>query len=189
MCTHARASTAPGASREGSRLRGSTSSRSPGPKHHMGMDAANVRLHQRVREQGSVGIGHAAPGEDDCDLPLQKIRSTHRSRSVPGFSHQPSSNRHISPMFVARAPRCRCRGPHGPKVAEGVVDTTSKRLEGVRPAMASRLASAAGHRENMAVKWLRSRAGPPSPGTPSGSSGAVWPRRRWLPEGRGPGRC
>ncbi|MCY4453477.1 MAG: hypothetical protein OXC01_16170 [Immundisolibacterales bacterium] len=40
----------------------------------MGTDAAKVRLHQRVREQGSVDIGHAAPGEDDCDLPLQQIR-------------------------------------------------------------------------------------------------------------------
>ena len=37
-------------------------------------------------------------------------------------------------------------GPHGPKDAEGVVDTTLKRLEGVRPATASRLVSAAGHR-------------------------------------------
>ena len=58
-----------------------------------------------------------------------------------------------SPIFVARAPSCRGSGPHGPQDAEGVVDTTSKRLEGVRPATAAtlgarsdRLASAAGNR-------------------------------------------
>ena len=48
-----------------------------------------------------------------------------------------------SPTFVARASRCRCDKAHGPKDAEGVVDTTSKRLEGVRLVTASRLASAA----------------------------------------------
>ena len=35
------------------------------------------------------------------------------------------------------------RGPHGPKGAEGVADTTSKRLEGVRPVTAHGSASAA----------------------------------------------
>ena len=49
----------------------------------------------------------------------------------------------ISPTFVARASRRRCDGPHGPKDAEGVVDTTSKRLEGVRPVTAHGSASAA----------------------------------------------
>ena len=39
---------------------------------------------------------------------------------------------HVSPTFVARVSRCRCDKAHGPKYAEGVVDTTSKRLEGVR---------------------------------------------------------
>ena len=42
----------------------------------------------------------------------------------------------MSPIFVARALRCRDSGPHGPRGAEGVADTTSKRLEGVRPASA-----------------------------------------------------
>ena len=34
---------------------------------------------------------------------------------------------HISPTFVARASRCRCDKAHGPKDAEGVVDTTVRR--------------------------------------------------------------
>ena len=94
----------------------------------------------------------------------------------------PCASRNVSPIFVARAPRCRGSGPHGPRGAEGragtrrsaggassrragkpgmacpackrsrdcaakqVADTTSKRLEGVRPANASRWASAAGNR-------------------------------------------
>ena len=53
----------------------------------------------------------------------------------------------ISPTFVARAPRQCCGGPHGPnervRAGEGVADTTSKRLEGVRLVTASRSASAA----------------------------------------------
>ena len=49
----------------------------------------------------------------------------------------------ISPTFVARARRCRCDKAHGPNDAEGVADTTSKRLEGVRLVTASRSASAA----------------------------------------------
>ncbi len=50
----------------------------------------------------------------------------------------------ISPAFVARAARRRCDRPHGPKDAEGVADTTSKRLEGVQPVTAHGSASAAG---------------------------------------------
>ena len=49
----------------------------------------------------------------------------------------------ISPTFVARAPRQCCGGPHGPKGAEGVADTTSKRLAGVRPVTAHGSVSAA----------------------------------------------
>ena len=57
----------------------------------------------------------------------------------------------IAPAFVARASRCRGGKAHGPRermrAAEGVADTSanalSKRLEGVRLATASRLASAA----------------------------------------------
>ena len=52
----------------------------------------------------------------------------------------------ISPTFVARARRRRCDRAHGPKerllAAEGVADTTLKRLEGVRPVTASGSASA-----------------------------------------------
>ena len=54
----------------------------------------------------------------------------------------PAPSGNISPIFVARAPRCHGSGSHGPRDAEGVADTTSKRLEGVRPATVSRLASA-----------------------------------------------
>ena len=50
---------------------------------------------------------------------------------------------HFSPAFVARASRCRCGGSHGLNDAAGVVVTTSKRREGVRPATASGSAAAA----------------------------------------------
>ena len=40
--------------------------------------------------------------------------------------------------FVARASGCRCDVRHGPEDGEGVADTTSSRLEGVRPDTASR---------------------------------------------------
>ena len=56
-----------------------------------------------------------------------------------------------SPMFVARAPRRCCDWPNGPSDAEGVVDTTSKRREGVRPVTAHGSASAAVHRWNIAA--------------------------------------
>ena len=87
---------------------------------------------------------------------------------IGGVVHNPSDAVHAmraGPRAAARpvAPpgglaaifhRCSSRGrqdacgsgPHGPKDAEGVADTTSKRLEGVRTANASRLASAAEHR-------------------------------------------
>ena len=49
----------------------------------------------------------------------------------------------MAPAFVARVLKRRCGGAHGPKDAEGIVDTMSKRLEGVRPATASDSATAA----------------------------------------------
>ena len=49
---------------------------------------------------------------------------------------------YVAPTFVARAPKRRCGGAHGLKDAEGIVDTMSKRLEGVRPVTASDSASA-----------------------------------------------
>ena len=42
--------------------------------------------------------------------------------------------------------RCRCDGGHGPEDGEGVADTTSSRLEGVRPVTASRSACVVGGR-------------------------------------------
>ena len=70
-----------------------------------------------------------------------------RTVAHPGRSSRGGNGRaspEISPAFVARAWRCRCDKAHGPKDAEGVVDTTLKRLEGVRLVTASRSASAAG---------------------------------------------
>ena len=58
----------------------------------------------------------------------------------------PRSGRNNSPMYVARAQRCRGSGSNGPRDAEGVAGTSacalSKRLKGVRPATARRSASA-----------------------------------------------
>ena len=51
---------------------------------------------------------------------------------------------HFSPRSVARAPRCRCGGAHGPEAGAGVVYTTLSRPAGVRPATASISAAAAG---------------------------------------------
>ena len=42
------------------------------PKHPVGMDAAKIRLHQRIGKQGSVDSAHAAPDEDVCDLSRQQ---------------------------------------------------------------------------------------------------------------------
>ena len=44
------------------------------PKHPVGTNTAKVRLHRRVREQGSASIGHAASGEDGRDLAPQPVR-------------------------------------------------------------------------------------------------------------------
>ena len=121
-----------------------------------------------------------------------------------------SPSAHTSPMFVARAPRClwncgnigdvftrkyqrknlgffRICGPHGPRDAEGAAVPASKRLSGVRPATASRLASAAGHRCNMRAIAAHGRprtpeggpgpAPPPAPGRAHGQA----PRRRAAP--------
>jgi hypothetical protein len=49
---------------------------------------------------------------------------------------------HISPPFVARASRCRCGGSHAVEDGAGVADTTSSRLERVRPVTARRSAAA-----------------------------------------------
>ena len=49
---------------------------------------------------------------------------------------------HISPTFVTKGSRRRCGGAHEWKDAEGIVDTKSKRFEGVRPATASASAAA-----------------------------------------------
>ena len=44
---------------------------------------------------------------------------------------------HFSPAFVATASRCRCDWAHGLEDGEGVADTTSNRLQGVRLVTAS----------------------------------------------------
>ena len=90
-------------------------------------DDAVVPRFPRVLEQVAIETGGEAP------------QGPRRSRSWNCSRRADRTSPEKSPIFVARAPRCRGSGPHGLKGAEGVVDTTSKRLEGVRPATASRL--------------------------------------------------
>ena len=70
--------------------------------------------------------------------------SRKRRQQLLPTSYRHRASRRLYPTFVARARRCRCDKAHGPNDAEGVADTTSKRLEGVRLVIASRSASAAG---------------------------------------------
>jgi len=56
------------------------------------------------------------------------------------------SSLHISPFFVTRTPRRRHDGVHGVEGGEGVVDTTSNRLQRVRPVRARVSGAAAGNR-------------------------------------------
>ena len=60
----------------------------------------------------------------------------HPARAAQGTSP------HISPPFVGRASRRRCDGGRGPEDGERLADTTSSRLEEVRPGTASRSACA-----------------------------------------------
>ena len=104
-------------------------------------NAARRRRHRRrARRRAQSGppfraqpAGAGRTGSSRCCARSASPSRTTRGQSAFGTS------RNISPIFVARAPRCRDSGPHGPRDAEGVADTTSKRLEGVRPASASRL--------------------------------------------------
>ena len=81
------------------------------------------------------GCGRTRPGSGYHD-PEREIAARGREAASP----------ETSPIFVARARRCRCDKAHGPKermrAAEGVADPTSKRLEGVRLVTASRSAAA-----------------------------------------------
>ena len=76
-------------------------------------------------------------------LCLARHRKQSSRERMPGAR---SAGPQVSPIFVARASRCRDSGAHGLKDAEGVADTTSKRRDGVRPANTSILASAVGNR-------------------------------------------
>ena len=117
-------------------------------------NAARRRRHRRrPRRRAQSGppfraqpAGAGRTGSSRCCARSASPSRTTRGQSAFGTS------RNISPIFVARVPRCRDSGPHGPRDAEGVADTTSKRLEGVRPASASRLASAAGNRCDIAAR-------------------------------------
>ena len=94
---------------------------------------------------------------DDCrltppDLEIRLVSAHPRpgDRRQPDARHRRRGRRaaltpspHFSPAFVARASRRRCGGSHGLNDAAGVVVTTSKRREGVRPATASGSAAAA----------------------------------------------
>ena len=76
--------------------------------------------------------------------------------------HRPGARPHFSPAFVARASRRRGDGAHGLNDAAGVVVTTSKRREGVRPVNASGSAAAA-------EGWVESTTGAVAVGGRGGS--------------------
>ena len=75
--------------------------------------------------------------------PVNRLRGGMRSVLTRTARTLEKTSPHMAPGFVARAPKRRCGGAHGQKGAEGIVDTMSKRLEGVRPATASDSAAAA----------------------------------------------
>ena len=98
--------------------------------HHftrLAKGSASVPIHRQQATQVAPGKPADTPGS-----------GTVAGRLVPDQRLIPSP--HISPPFVARASSCRCDGGHGPEDGEGVADTTSSRLQGVRPFTASRSA-------------------------------------------------
>ena len=66
-----------------------------------------------------------------------------QQEGLTGYTAIAPASPDMTPAFVARAPKHRCGGADGWKDAEGIADTMSKRLEGVRPATASDSAAAA----------------------------------------------
>ena len=88
-----------------------------------------------------------------------ELSELHHADAIEGPRCSHGSSPHMSPIFVARTPRrrggakisdFRASGTNGPKergrAADDVAATTSKRLEGVRPANASGSAAVAGDR-------------------------------------------
>ena len=88
------------------------------------------------------------------------------SKNAANFSSLGRTRRNFR-VFRILAPRCHSSGPNGPRerfaLAEGVAGPSacalSTRLRGARPATASRLAFAAGHRRSMAARTCSSEAG------------------------------
>ena len=137
--------------------------RAPGPKdprrfvmqvlrkvRHRRPDPRVDRVHARLRRMAERDDGEPQPPflEGHDLLGDEGLREARIALENEHDGRRRCSSPHRSPTFVARASRRRGGGPHGPKermrAAEGVVDTTSKRLEGVRPVTAHGSASAAG---------------------------------------------
>ena len=97
-----------------------------------------------------------SPAQDSADL-TQPAPPPAADGQGPEHRMEQEASPHMAPAFVARALQRRCGGAHGLKDAEGIVDTMSKRLEGVRRATASDSAVAA-------EGWRHMRACPVSIG-------------------------
>ena len=74
----------------------------------------------------------------------RKSAKSATSMRIVGDAHATRFSPHISPPFLARVSRRRPDGAHEPQGGAGVADTTSSRLQGVRPVRASASAAAAG---------------------------------------------
>ena len=128
--------------------------------HQLVRDA--LRLEDCCKEPGSGGLVAWRVHGVDPDVLLQPLDGLireicrrhlcggrHGSEETGGNCTQPrrcrlgSSCPHFSPAFVARASRRRGDGAHGLNDTAGVVVTTVKRREGVRPVNASGSAAAA----------------------------------------------
>ena len=129
------------------------------------------RRHDLVREPDAEN-SHVRFDERRLETePWQGLRHRLRAKAA-GNGYPPSAYRHrasrrLYRAFVARASRRRGGGAHGLNDAAGVVATTSKRREGVRPVNASGSASAAeGLVRNTRGRPAPKTAGPGAPGHP-----------------------
>ncbi len=101
---------------------------------HAAAGGVGLIVCQWARALGATVIGTVGSPEKaelarahGCHHPID-----YRCERFPERVRAITASPHISPPFVARASRCRCDGGHGPEDGEGVADTTSSRLEGVR---------------------------------------------------------
>ena len=98
---------------------------------------------QTDRVDAAATLDHPESYLDFFSKNAAASRTKSRSLFTRSYPRSTAASPHISPPFVARASRCRCDGRHGPEHGEGVADTTSSRLQGVRPDTASRSACVA----------------------------------------------